>query len=191
MAVVASVKLQVQRKEKGKHNSWAIPHQLVLVWKPAGLRLWAPALGKLAGLCSPHPPAALVTAQQQAACLGTHARHEVRTVFPIIHQEEGCAGNSPWRALGRGSLPRTARYLLQMLTGNTTTKGLECFHLREGSRKSTWSSSSHLKLRFLERARWFHKRRRSGFQTVLQEASLKENQTSSSGSSKKLIFHLS
>lgn len=110
-----------------------------------------------------------------------------RSPSPI---ERKGALETPWRALGRGSLPPTARYLLQMLTGNTTTKGLECFHLREGSRKSTWSSSSHLKLRFLERAHWFHEHRRSGFQTVLQEATLKENQTSSSGSSKKLIFHL-
>lgn len=32
-----------------------------------------------------------------------------------------------------------------MLTGNTITKGLECLHLREGSRKSTRPSSCHLK----------------------------------------------
>lgn len=189
MAVVASIKSsRFKEKKKGKHNSWAIPHQLVLVWKPAGLRLWAPTLGKPAGLCSPHPPAALVTAQWQAACLGTHAGHKVRTVHPITHRGEGCTGNSPGRALGRDSLPGTAHYLLQMLSGNTTTKGLECLHLREGSRKSTWSSSSHLKQRFLVRAHWFHKCRRSGFHTVLQEASLKENQTSSLGSSKSLFF---
>lgn len=63
MAVVASITSSGFKGKKGKSNSWAILHQLVLVWKPAGLRLQAPALGELAGLCSPHPPAALVIAQ--------------------------------------------------------------------------------------------------------------------------------
>lgn len=95
MAVVVSVSSRFKKIRKGKDNSWAIPQQLALVWKPAWLRLWAPALGKLAGLCSPHPPAGLVVAQQQAACLGTHAGHEVRTVHPITHRGKGCTVNSP------------------------------------------------------------------------------------------------
>lgn len=83
----------VKKNKKGNDNSWAIPQQLDLVWKPAWLRLGTPALRKLAGLCSPCPPAVLVTGS--GLC----------TPSPI---EGKGAMETPWRAPGRGSLPGTA-----------------------------------------------------------------------------------
>lgn len=74
--------LKKKPKKKGKPNSSAVPQQLVLVWKPAGLRLRAPVWGKLARLHSRRPPTMLVIAQWQAACSGTHAGCEVGTMPP-------------------------------------------------------------------------------------------------------------
>lgn len=69
-----------KKKKKWKPNSLAIPQQLVLVWKPAGLRWRVLVWGKASW-------GSALPAQQQAACLGTHTGCEVGTVSPSSPSE--------------------------------------------------------------------------------------------------------
>lgn len=175
-------------KERKRGNSWAIPHQLVLVWKPAGLRLWAPALGNLAGLCSPHPPAALVIAQLQAACWGTHARAQGQDHVP----------HHPWRGRVNWKLSLESSWQRQSPWDSplpSVNAHWQHNYKRAGVPPSQGREQEKHTAKLMSPERDFLKVHIGStsaggvdFRLCSKKASLQENQTSSLGSSKSLFF---
>lgn len=114
MAVVASIKSSgFKGKEKRETQQLGYSSSTCPSLETCRVEVVGTSFGETGWVLLPSPTCC--TGHSSIAsnlCLGTRAGHKVRTIHPITHRGEGCTGNSPWRALGRDSLPGTAHYLL-------------------------------------------------------------------------------
>lgn len=173
MAVVTSVSGRVQKKKKKKRETQQLGHSSATCPSPETCRVEAAGAGLGEACWAPlsSPTCRVGHSSIASSLLGNPRWARGRDRAPPGHPARGrVRWKLSLKSSGQRQSPQDSPLPLQRLIGNTATRGLECLHLssREGSGKSTRSSPSPLKQGCLERARWFNRCRRSGFQRVLQ-----------------------
>lgn len=135
VAVVASIKRWAQRKGKRETQQLGHSSSTCLCLEICRAEAVGTSFGETGWALLSSPTCHIARSSIASSLLGNPRWARGQDCAPY-HPSRGRTHWKPSLESSGQRLPGTAIYLQQMLTGNTTTKGLERLHLRGGNRKT-------------------------------------------------------